>query len=217
MPLCFQSRSHSSYDTVSGISIPRPRILPTDVANGKGGTEYQYSFYRGDHRIGGLGFEGHDEVVVDGAFREWVFTLDLGHDWLVSSMVEFKQALGDTDDDFTFVRSLANGLVMAYAGQVDNEDNLRYVAITTSAALAQGGVEIPDGTDVAADGVIVLAQVVVPACWLRPGKTPAGPVARTCAGCQYDSQTSCDNHPWRGGFGVEHGAVSPELKKTKEE
>jgi len=113
--------------------------------------------------IGGLGFFGTDAEVETDGLKEWVFTLDLGHDWLVSSMVEFKQTLGDTDDDFTFVRCLANGLVMAYAGQVDNEDNLRYVAVTTSAALAQAGVEMPGGTDVTGDGVIVLAQVVVPA------------------------------------------------------
>lgn len=161
--MIFQPRLDSSFDPIHRVSIPEPRILPAALPDGQQVTEYQYAFIRDGRRIGGLGFFGTDAEVKTDGLTEWVFTFDLGHDWLVSSMVEFKQTLGDTDDDFTFVRSLANGLVMAYAGQVDNEDNLRYVAITTSAALAQAGVEIPGGTDVAADDVIVLAQVAVPA------------------------------------------------------
>lgn len=161
--ICFQPQLRSSFDPIHRVSIPQPRTIPAALPDGQQGTEYQCAFIRDGRAIGGLGFFGTDAEVEAAGLKEWVFTLDLGHDWLVSSMLEFKQTLGDTDGDFAFVRSLANGLVMAYAGQVDNEDNLRYVAITTSEAMAQAGVEIPGGTHVAAGDVIVLAQVVVPA------------------------------------------------------
>lgn len=163
MPLNFQPQLRSSFDPIHRVSIPQPRILPATLPEGQEGTEYQYAFIRDGKMIGGLGFFGTDVEVEIAGRKEWVFTLDLGHDWLISSMVEFKQVLGDADDDLTFVRGLANGLVMAYAGRTDNEDNLRYVAVTTSAALAAAGVAIPAETEISADGLIVLAQVVVPA------------------------------------------------------
>lgn len=161
MPLGFQSRSHSSYDPASDVSIPRPRILPTTLASGRAGTEYQYSFYRGDDRIGGLGFEGPDEVVVDGVFREWVFTFDLGREAIIKSMLRHKQDFGVTGDDFTFLRGLAQGLVLAYAGCNGNDDNLRYVALTNIGALEGAGVLISDYSLIQPDGQLVLAAVTV--------------------------------------------------------
>jgi len=91
MPLSFQPRSHSSYDPTSDVSIPRPRILPTTLASGEGGTEYHYSFFRGEDRIGGLGFDGPDVVVETDGYREWVFTFDLTREQTSSPCSDLKQ------------------------------------------------------------------------------------------------------------------------------
>lgn len=159
MPLHFQAKSDSSFDPVSGVTIPEPRILPGKLPDGSAVTEYQYAFYRGDARIGGLGFNGPDmSVEVDG-MAERVFIFDLGHDWLIKSMLEFKEIIENQDDDYTFLRGLAQGLVLAYAGQTDNEENLRYIATTTPVALVGAGVPPSVETAMKPQGPIVLAEV----------------------------------------------------------
>lgn len=163
MPLCFQPESASSFDPGTGVSIPQPRILPTTLQDGQPGTEYQYAFIRDGKMIGGLGFSGADAMVETAGQREWVFTLDLGRDRLITSMLEFKQTLANQDEDFDFVRGLAQGLVLAYAGRTDNSGNVRYMAVTTAEALDRAGVSISEGRQGASDGTIVLAEVAIPA------------------------------------------------------
>ncbi|MEN5206079.1 hypothetical protein ABE473_16680 [Stenotrophomonas sp. TWI700] len=163
MPLDFQSRSHSSFDLASGVSIPRPRILPTTLPCGQRGTEYQYAFIRGGKRIGGLGFEGPDAIVETNGRREWVFTFDLTCEQTISSMLSFKEAFGSTDDDLTYLRDLARGLLLAYAGRADNVESLRYLAITASEALVSAGVVTFDTSLVLPDSTLVLSEIVVPA------------------------------------------------------
>ena len=162
MPLRFEPRSGSSYDSISGITIPAPRILPGELADGTTVTEYQYSFYLDGKRIGGLGFHGTDQLAENNGHPERASTFDLGHDWLITSILKFKTMIGNVDSDFSFVRDIAEGLVMTYAGQPDKIENLRYVAITTADALGIAGVVIPDQDLVAPDGHIVLAEVYVP-------------------------------------------------------
>lgn len=162
MPLCFRSEPASSFDPSTGVSIPQPRILPTTLQNGRPGTEYQYAFIRDGKMIGGLGFSGSDAIVETGGQREWIFTLDLGHDRLIMSMLEFKQTLRNQDEDFDFIRGLAQGLVLAYAGRTDNQSNLRYVAVTTYEALVQARVLISVEGSMLPEGRIVLAEEAVP-------------------------------------------------------
>ncbi|MEN5286595.1 hypothetical protein ABE494_11720 [Stenotrophomonas lactitubi] len=162
MRLCFEPRPYSSFDPVSGITIPRPRVLPGELADGTVVTEYQYAFYHGDKRVGGLGFHGTDQLAEINGHTERVFTFDLGHDWLITYMLEFKTMVGNSDTDFSFLRDLAQGLAMAYAGQTDNVEDLRYVAITTVSALAIAGVLTPDRGLVASDSHVVLAEAYVP-------------------------------------------------------
>lgn len=162
MPLCFEPRPYSSFDPVSGITIPGPRLLPGELSDGTVVTEYQYAFYLGDRRVGGLGFHGTDQIEEINGHTERVFTFDLGHDWLITSILKFKEMIGNADNDFSFLRDLAQGLVMAYGGQTDNVENLRYVAITTASALAIARVLIPDQGLVACDGHVVLAEAYVP-------------------------------------------------------
>lgn len=126
MPLCFQPRPASSFDPNTGVSIPQPRTLPATLPDGQPGMEYQYAFIRDGKMIGGLGFLGPNAIVETGGHRECVFTLDLGRDRLITSMLEFKQTLGNQDDDYDFLRALAQGMVLAYAGRTDDKVNYRY-------------------------------------------------------------------------------------------
>lgn len=162
MPLHFQAKSDSSFDPVSGVTIPEPRILPGKLPDGSAVTEYQYSFFRGEDRIGGLGFEGPDAIIESDGYREWVFTFDLTREQSIRSMLRSKEDIGSTDDDFTYLRGLAQGLVLAYAGRTDNEDNLRYIAVTSIEALDQAGVPIAGAISVLPDGKVVLAEASVP-------------------------------------------------------
>ena len=158
----FQVRSDSSFDPVSGISINRPRILPATLADGKEGTEYQYAFLRDGKRLDGLGFMGSDMVVERDAQRECVFKFHLGREKLLRAMLKFKVVFEADGDDFEFLCKLAQGLVLAYAGSTDNEDALRYVAATTLDVLSAAGVLISGETHVLDDGVVILAEVLVP-------------------------------------------------------
>lgn len=161
MPLNFQPQAASSFDPATGISIPQPRILPATLPGGQPGTEYQYAFIRDGRMVGGLGFSGTDAITEVAGRKEWVFTLDLGRERLITSMLEFKQTLGNGDDDFAFVRGLAEGLVLAYAGRTDNKGSVRYVAVTTLDALIRAGVDLRDEADALTDGSIVLAEVAI--------------------------------------------------------
>lgn len=114
--------------------------------NGVVGTEYHYSLYRGDDRIGGLGLIGSDEVVEHGGVREHVFWLDLAREQVIRALLDYKQDFGATDEDFAYLRGIAHGLVVAFAGRTENEENLRYVAVTSIEALSAAGVLVSDGT-----------------------------------------------------------------------
>lgn len=163
MALDFQPRSESSFDQDSGVVITRPRSFPVSLPSGQQGVEYQYMFHRGDERVGGLGVLGTDRIFETAAGRERVFTLDLGHGAVLESVLSFKESLGGTDDAFAFLRSLARGLVMAYAGLMHNNYNLRYLAATNVAVLARLGVVVPGDVEVGAEGGVWLAEVFIPA------------------------------------------------------
>jgi hypothetical protein len=77
-------------------------------------------------------------------------------------MLRSKADFGSTDEDLTFLRGLAQGLVLAYAGQMDNEDNLRYIAVTSVEALDQAGVPIAGAIPVLPDKKVVLGEAAVP-------------------------------------------------------
>jgi len=78
MPIFFQALSNSSYDPISRISIPRPRVLPADLEDGRPGREYQYSLVRDGEFLDGLGCYGSETTIGKGAAREWAYTIDGG-------------------------------------------------------------------------------------------------------------------------------------------
>lgn len=91
-----------------------------------------------------------------------MFTLDLSRDWVLESVLAFKKFLGNTDEELSFLRSLAQGLVMANIDDGSGKYITRYVAITESRALARQGFH-SDVISPMLDGRLVLAEVVVPA------------------------------------------------------
>lgn len=163
MALNFQAREGSSYDPASGISIPEPRILPVELPDGTQGTEYQFGLYQNGERIGEVGFSGPDEIIESDGWREHVFFFDLGHDWLIEDLLALKRKIANSDGDYSYLQQFSRGLVLAYAGQTKNKENLCYVVTTTSEALASCGVVISGENPILADGAVVLAEVSIPA------------------------------------------------------
>lgn len=161
MPINFVPRERSAFDEGSGISIARPRMLPVALPDGTEGIEYQYAFVNDGERVGGTGFFGHERGADDAGRRQWVYTLDLSPEFVLEDILRFKRAIGNVDDESSFVRSLAQGLVNAFAGQKNNTDDLRYVAFTRVDSLARFGIAEPDGIVAMGDGRIVLADVSV--------------------------------------------------------
>lgn len=163
MSFDFKSRSRSSFDEESGVSIPQPRMLPASCAGSDDNIEYQYSFFLDGKDIGGLGLLGTCGFTERQGRREQLFTLDLGREGVLRSALGFRETLGNSDDEFVFLRGLAQGLVMAYAGRTDNDDDVRYVAIADADSLARAGMHIPDDVISWVEGVILLAEAYVPA------------------------------------------------------
>ena len=163
MPFQFQAKPYSSLDPISETEIPRPRIGPTVLADGRHGTEYQFAIYRGDSRVGGVGFDGWDETSEDEGCPFQCFVFDLRHAQVIHAMLAYKQTLGSGDDDFTYLKGLAQGFVLSFAGRTDSDEPLRYLAVTSPQALMDSQIPAPADVVTLADGSIVLASVEVPA------------------------------------------------------
>lgn len=163
MPFQFQAKPYSSLDPISETEIPRPRIGPTVLTDGRRGTEYQFAIYRGESRVGGVGFDGWDETTQDGGRPVHCFVFDLRQAQVIHAMLAYKQTLGSVDDDFTYLQGLAQGFVLSFAGRTDNDEALRYLAVTSPNALMESQVPVPAHVAQRDDGSIVLASIDVPA------------------------------------------------------
>lgn len=130
MPLNFEPRPGSAVDIINNITIPQPRILPASFPEDPSHTEYQYAIYKNDTRIDGLGLFGSDWLLEKDRRREGVFSLDLGREWVLDSIFRFKEKINDKCDDFDFLKSLACGLLLPYQNRDDNDDDVRYLALT---------------------------------------------------------------------------------------
>jgi len=82
-------------------------------------------------------------------------------------MLALKRRIANSDGDYLYLQQFSRRLVLAYAGQTNNEENLCYVVTTTSEALASCGVMIAGENPVLADGAVVLAEVSIPARFAR--------------------------------------------------
>ncbi|AWH16237.1 hypothetical protein C1922_02285 [Stenotrophomonas sp. ZAC14D2_NAIMI4_7] len=162
MPFHFHANPYSSLDPVSETRIPRPRIEPTVLADGRRGTEYQFAIYRGETRVGGVGFNGWNETSQDSGGPVHSFVFDLRQPQVIHAMLSYKQRLGSLDDDFTYLQGLAQGFAMSFAGRTDNDEVLRYLAVTSRQALMESHVPAPANFTEGDDGSIVLASIDVP-------------------------------------------------------
>jgi len=163
MPIDFKPTASAAFDERSGVSIPQPRMLPATLPDGRNGIEYQYVFRLKDERIGALGIFGSEVALEVSGQREWLYTLDLSQDAAFEALFRFKQAIGNADSDFDFIRDVACGLVNVFAGRNNNTDAQRNVVVTTVEALGRHGIGVPDAVHPLPDGTIVLANVFVPA------------------------------------------------------
>jgi hypothetical protein len=163
MSINFKPRENTSFDEGSGVTISQPRILLDAPLDGIARVEYQYTFRRGGERVGAMGFFGTEVATeVDGQ-RGLIYTLDLRPAEVLMDMLKFKRFLGDTSDEFVFVRCLAQGLVNVFAGKTSNLESRRYVVVSSGEDLARVGAPAPADHLELPDGNVILAQLFVPA------------------------------------------------------
>jgi hypothetical protein len=163
MPLNFEPRLGSAVDTATGLTIYAPRILPASPPEDPEHTEYQYSFYLHGKRIDGLGFFGTKLIKKKLGHLERIFELDLGRDWVLDSVFEFKKTLDDEGDNFVFLQSLARGLVGVFEKDSDADDDFRYLAMTNANLLERRGIVVPNYIVRLAGNEIILAEIFVAA------------------------------------------------------
>ncbi|MBK0025006.1 hypothetical protein IAE57_02430 [Stenotrophomonas sp. S48] len=158
----FKPLGISAIDESSGVSIPQPRMLPATLPGGGTGIEFQYAFRRNGERIGGLGILGKETALVTDGHREWLYKLEITHHSAFDSIFRLKRKIGNTDDDFIFLSTIAEGLVAVFVGSHDNVEPQRNVVVTSLSALNQQGILVPEQIPFSQDGEIVLADAYVP-------------------------------------------------------
>lgn len=150
MPLHFESNVGSAIDRNSGLTIYPPRIVPASPPEDPNHDEYQYGLYRNGERIDGLAVFVTDESIERAGDRERIFTLDLGRDWVLDSILSLKKSLHSDDDDFDFLQGLAKGLLLVYQTRPKLTYKVRYIAITSKSMLDKHGIA-PSRTNTSID------------------------------------------------------------------
>lgn len=163
MTIDFVPSTPSLFEVRNRVTIALPRMVPQSFADGREGIEYQYAFLRDDVRIGGLGLFGTEDPVAGSTQGARVYPLDMTLAWVLEAVLGFKKTLGNSDDDFAFLQSLAVGLVNVFVRHGRTRFSRRYIAITNADALLGAGIAVPDGASSLPDGTIVLAELFVPA------------------------------------------------------
>lgn len=163
MAVNFIPRERSAFDEGSGISILLPRVLPSDPPEPGASIEYQYTFRRNGERVGGLGVFGDQRVDRTSNRPVWTYTVNLSPPWVLRDILRMKPLFGSIEPDFTFLQSIARGLVAAFAGQTTNTVYLRYVASASSEALLGEGISDFQSSEAVSGDEVILAEVVVPA------------------------------------------------------
>ncbi len=136
-------------------------MLPDARPDGSAGIEYQYAFRRDGETVGAMGLFGTETIIRANGDSGRQYTLDLSPVLVLEDMLKFKQSLRNSDDPFSFVQSIAQGLVNSFAGQTGNLENLRYVAFTYADSLTRVGASVPESTQILDDGRVILANALV--------------------------------------------------------
>ncbi|WP_159094485.1 hypothetical protein [Stenotrophomonas sp. YAU14D1_LEIMI4_1] len=161
MPIRFIPVENTAFDPESGVTISFPRMLPAIRRDGSDEIEYQYMFWRKDERVGGTGFFGTSQVIEQHGDREVRYTLELSPHQALESILRLQKRLGNTDEKYSFICSVAEGLVTVFSGRVNNTERRRYVALAKVDDLVRLGASPPNVAQ-SDDGSIVLASICVP-------------------------------------------------------
>ena len=161
MPIRFIPVENTAFDPESGVTISFPRILPANRRDGSEAIEYQYMIRRNGQHVGATGLLGTEQVIEQHGGREVRYTLELSPHQALESILRLQKRLGNTDEKYSFICSVAEGLVTVFSGRVNNTERRRYVALAKVDDLARLGVSPPNGAQ-SDDGSIVLASICVP-------------------------------------------------------
>jgi len=162
MPIRFIPVENTAFDPESGVTISNPRILSAINRDGSEEIEYQYVFRRNGEQVGGTGFFGTKQVVEQHGRREVRYTLELSPHQVLESILRLQRALGNAEEKYPFICSVAEGLVTVFSGRVNNTESRRYVALAKVDELVRLGAPPPESyTDLANDWVI-LSELHVP-------------------------------------------------------
>lgn len=163
MPIRFMPVENTAFDPESAVTISFPRMLPATGRDGSDEIEYQYMFRRNENQVGATGFFGTRQVVEQHGRREVRYTLELSPHQVLESILRLQKALGNSEEKYSFICSVAEGLVNVFSGQVNNPESRRYVALAKVDELVRLGASPPEShTDLPNDWVI-LAELHVPA------------------------------------------------------
>lgn len=161
MPIRFIPVENTAFDPESGVSISFPRMLPAIRRDGSDEIEYQYMFRRNEELVGATGFFGTEQVVEQHGSREVRYTLELSPHQVLESILRLQKALGNTDEKYSFICSVAEGLVTVSSGRLNNTQRRRYVTLAKVDDLVRLGASPPNAAQ-SDDGSIVLASICVP-------------------------------------------------------
>lgn len=160
--LNFQRRINrgGAFDEGTGVSIHNFRT----EAGGPSPPDYLFSLKREGVQVEGTGILGlHDHGFTRDGKRERFYPLDATHPATIRMLLELREVLPTTEDDFSFLQGLALGFIISSCGERRSRYECRHhPMVTTAAALSEVGVPLPDHIPVAEDGTVVLAEVVVP-------------------------------------------------------
>lgn len=163
MPIRFKPVENTAFDPESGVTISFPRILPATADDGSDANEYQYMFSRDQQRVGATGFFGTEQVIERNGSREVRYTLELSPEQVLDSILRLQKVLGNSDDKFSFICGVAEGLVNVFFGQPGNPESRRYVAIAKADEMLRMGISLPESSIRLSNDWLVLAELHLPA------------------------------------------------------
>ena len=162
MSLDFYPQQRIVVDSIAGIKIYPPRVLPAPSPSDSERVEFEYSIYRGDVSYSFNVF-GHEQVQERGGRRERAYTLSIDLDWMLEDALRLKSQWSLPGDEFSFLCEFARGLVGVLALRLNIDEDARYSAMICTAVLGRHNISVPEKSISNHSGWVVLAEIFVPA------------------------------------------------------
>lgn len=156
------SEAKPSFFAEAGISIGTPRMQADPPAGDSREIEYQYSLGQSGRRLTGLGLGGTEYFIQRSGHHERLFTIDLSTDVAVLAALRVKPIVGSTQDDYTFLVDLAEGLLVGFKREPGTLLGQRYLVFSRPETLSRLSIRVPADVVPRADGTISLAEAFVP-------------------------------------------------------